>query len=90
MAGGKWSDAYSFVGDAFTAEKGFDPISRNFQSLVDVFAGGAAPGTPGGGAASAGGGAAPKQTAKEAALLKEYEAYTRARETEVGGPPKRI
>jgi len=90
MAGGKWSDAYSFVGDAFTAEKGFDPISRNFQSLVDVFAGGAAPGTAGGGAASAGGGAAPKQTAKEAALLKEYEAYTRARETEVGGPPKRI
>jgi len=89
MAGGKWSDAYSFVGDAFTAEKGFDPISRNFQSLVDVFAGGAA---PGGGAVAAGaaGGAAPKQTAKEAALLKEYEAYTRARESDVGGPPKRI
>jgi hypothetical protein len=88
MAGGKWSDAYSFVGDAFTAEKGFDPISRNFQSLIDVFAGGATPG-----AASAGGGAAsaaPKQTAKEAALLKEYEAYTRARDTDVGGPPKRI
>ena len=88
MAGGKWSDAYSFVGDVFTAEKGFDPISRNFQSLVDVFAGGA---TPGAGATAAGAAAAaPKQTAKEAALLKEYEAYTRARDSDVGGPPKRI
>jgi hypothetical protein len=87
MAGGRWSDAYSFVGDAFTAEKGYDPISRNFQSLVDVFAGGAA---PGGGAVAAGAAAAPKQTAKEAALLKEYEAYTKARDADVGGPPKRI
>jgi len=86
MAGGKWSDAYSFVGDAFTAEKGFDPISRNFQSLIDVFAGGATPGA----ASAASASAAPKQTAKEAALLKEYEAYTRARDTDVGGPPKRI
>jgi len=85
MAGGRWSDAYSFVGDAFTAEKGFDPISRNFQSLVDVFAGGATPGAGAGPAAPA-----VKQTAKEAALLKEYEAFTKARETDVGGPPKRI
>jgi NADH:ubiquinone oxidoreductase subunit F (NADH-binding) len=90
MAGGKWSDAYSFVGDVFTAEKGFDPISRNFQSLVETFAGGAMPGS---GAAAAGSGsaaAAPKQTAKEAALLKEYEAYTKSREMDIGGPPKRI
>jgi len=86
MAGGRWSDAYSFVGDAFTAEKGFDPISRNFQSLVDVFAGGATPGAGGAGPAAP----AVKQTAKEAALLKEYEAFTKARESDVGGPPKRI
>ena len=86
MAGGRWSDAYSFVGDAFTAEKGFDPISRNFQSLVDVFAGGATPGAGGAGPAAP----AVKQTAKEAALLKEYEAFTKAREADVGGPPKRI
>jgi len=86
MAGGRWSDAYSFVGDAFTAEKGFDPISRNFQSLVEVFAGGATPGAGGGGPAAP----VVKQTAKEAALLKEYEAFTKARESDVGGPPKRI
>lgn len=86
MAGGRWSDAYSFVGDAFTAEKGFDPISRNFQSLVEVFAGGATPGGAGAGPAAP----AVKQTAKEAALLKEYEAFTKAREMDVGGPPKRI
>lgn len=86
MAGGRWSDAYSFVGDAFTAEKGFDPISRNFQSLVDIFAGGATPGAASAGAAAA----APKQTAKEAALLKEYEAYTKSRDMDIGGPPKRI
>jgi len=86
MAGGKWSDAYSFVGDAFTAEKGFDPISRNFQSLIEGFAGGA---TPGGGGSSAPA-PAPKQTAKEAALLKEYEAFTKSREMDISGPPKRI
>jgi hypothetical protein len=86
MAGGKWSDAYSFVGDVFTAEKGFDPISRNFQSLVETFAGGAVPGA----AAAAAAAAAPKQTAKEAALLKEYEAFTKSREMDIGGPPKRI
>jgi hypothetical protein len=87
MAGGKWSDAYSFVGDAFTAEKGFDPISRNFQSLVEGFAGGATPGSAGSGGSAA---AAPKQTAKEAALLKEYEAFTKSREMDISGPPKRI
>ena len=87
MAGGKWSDAYSFVGDVFTAEKGFDPISRNFQSLVEGFAGGATPGSAG---SSGSAGAAPKQTAKEAALLKEYEAFTKSREMDISGPPKRI
>ena len=87
MAGGKWSDAYSFVGDAFTAEKGFDPISRNFQSLVEGFAGGATPGSAGSAGSAA---AAPKQTAKEAALLKEYEAFTKSREMDISGPPKRI
>jgi hypothetical protein len=87
MAGGKWSDAYSFVGDAFTAEKGFDPISRNFQSLVEGFAGGATPGSAGSAGSAA---AAPKQTAKEAALLKEYEAFPKSREMDISGPPKRI
>jgi len=88
MAGGKWSDAYSFVGDVFTAEKGFDPISRNFQSLVEGFAGGATPGSAGSAGSAAG--PAPKQTAKEAALLKEYEAFTKSREMDISGPPKRI
>jgi hypothetical protein len=86
MAAGKWSDAYSFLGDPFTAERGFDPISRNFQSLVE---GPVLTAAAGGGAAAAAGATA-KQTAKEAALLKEYEAYTRARDSDIGGPPKRI
>jgi len=89
MAAGKWSDAYSFLGDPFTAERGFDPISRNFQSLVEGPVLTAAAGS-GAGAAAGGAGAAAKQTAKEAALLKEYEAYTRARDSDIGGPPKRI
>lgn len=87
MAAGKWSDAYSFLGDPFTAERGFDPISRNFQSLVE---GPVLTAAAGGGAAAAAAGATAKQTAKEAALLKEYEAYTRARDSDIGGPPKRI
>jgi len=84
MASGKWSDAYSFLGDPFSAEKGYDPIQRNFQSLLGpgpVVGGGA-----GGGAAAA---TAEKRSPKEDALLKDFEAYSKARDRDVTGPPKR-
>jgi hypothetical protein len=79
MASGKWSDAYSFLGDNFSAEKGYDPIQRNFQSLLG-------PGPVSGAASSA---PAEKRSPKEDALLKDFEAYSKARDRDVAGPPKR-
>ena len=83
MASGKWSDAYSFLGDTFSAEKGYDPIQRNFQSLLG-------PGPVGGpSAATSSSAPAEKRSPKEDALLKDFEAYSKARDRDVTGPPKR-
>jgi hypothetical protein len=85
MAGKNWSDSYSFIGSAFTAEKGVNPIIRNFELL-----GGGGGGLP---APSAGGsmGAKPQQqqTAKEKKLLADFEAYARNRDAEFA-PARRI
>jgi hypothetical protein len=81
MAGGNWSDKYSFLGDPFTAQHGVNPIVRNFELL-----GGGGPGAPGGGGGSAGA-APPKpkpQSQKEAKLLADFEAYAAARDSEFG------
>jgi hypothetical protein len=76
MAGGNWSDKYSFVGDSFTAQNGVNPIVRNFELL-----GGGVPGIPGGG-----GSAQPAQkqqmSEKGARLLSDLEAFTAARDKE--------
>lgn len=77
MGAGKWSDAYSFVSHTdYTAEKGYDPIVRNFELL-----GGTA--TAGGSTAAA---AAPKRSAKEDALIRDFEAYTASRDRDVAPP----
>ena len=81
MAAGKWSDNFSFIGDTFTAEKGMNPIERNFQSLL-------APGTFGGGVQQTSV-PQPKRSAKEDALLQEFEAYSAKRDMDVKGPPAR-
>ncbi len=77
MAGGNWSDAYSFLSDTFTAEKGINPIHRNFELLQS---GGVAGGSAGGSAGASG--AAVKRTAKEEKLLSDFEAFTRKRDME--------
>ena len=89
MGGGAWSDAYSFLGnDGYTAEKGYDPISRNFESLIGE--GVAAGGAGGGGAGGARGGAsASKRSAKEDALLREFEAFAAARDMDMPMGPMR-
>ena len=102
MSGGSWSDNYSFLGEVgYTAEKGYDPIMRNFKSLYDEDAGAAATSARGsgyggvaGGAASGGGAASAAATgkpasAKEAALLRDYEAYAASRDRDVMPPPQR-
>ena len=78
MASGKWSDAYSFLGDTFSAEKGYDPIQRNFQSLLGPGPVGGPPAAP-----------AEKRSPKEDALLKDFEAYSQARDKDVAGPLRR-
>jgi hypothetical protein len=76
MSGGSWSDAYSFIGHEATAEKGYDPIARNFESLISMGGGG-------GGGGGAGAGAGAKRSAKEEALLREFETYAASRDRDV-------
>ena len=82
MSGNRLSDSYSFLGGPeFSAEKGFNPIHKNFELL-------GGPGMMGGGAAAA---AAPahKPSAKEAKLLSDFEKFTAARDRDIPGPPTR-
>ena len=80
MAGGKWSDNYSFLEDTLTtsysSEKGMNRIVRNFESLV------APVGSGGAGSQSM---AAPsaKRSAKEDAQLQEFEAFIASRNRDV-------
>jgi hypothetical protein len=79
MSGSKWSDNYSFLGGAeFTSDKGYDPIARNFESLLPA---GSLGGPPVASAAPA-----PKRSAKEDELLRQFEAFSKARDSEVAGP----
>jgi len=86
MSGTKWSDNYSFLGstDGKTSDKMYNPIGRNFESLVPatMFGGG------GGGAAQS---PVPKEkrSPKEEALLREFEAFQKARDMDVPGPAAR-
>lgn len=81
MAGGHWSDSYSFVDDPFTAEKGMNRIIRNFESL-------GGPG-PVGNAGSAPANKPPQpRTAKEEKLLKEFEQFSKMRDMEFSGPKR--
>lgn len=81
MGGGKWSDAYSFVNHTdYTAEKGYDPIVRNFELLGGPMTGGGSAPAPA---------AAPKRSAKEDALLRDFEAYAASRDRDVAPPVMR-
>ena len=85
MGSAKWSDAYSYIAaPEGTSDKIYNPIGRNFESLVSVVGGLLA-----GPAASGGGGSAPKKSPKEEALQRQLEAYTKARSLDVPGPASR-
>lgn len=88
MAGGNWSDDYSFLDEVFTAEKGVNPIVRNFASLDEGIQ---PPGAGGGNRGGArGGSAAPavQRSAKEERLLREFEAFSKSRDMEFAGPQR--
>lgn len=84
MSGSKWSDNYSFLGstDGKTSDKIYNPIGRNFESLLPSGM------TMG---AESGGAAAPKEkkSPKEEKLLREFEAFQKARDNDVPGPAAR-
>lgn len=85
MGGSKLSDSYSFIQTNFASDKGYNPILKNFESLV------AQPTLEG--FAGAGGGAARppavKVSAKEAKLLSDFEAFSAARDRDIPGPLRR-
>ncbi len=94
MSGSAWSDEYSFLDDAFTSDKGYNPIIRNWESLAGPTGGkgagnaGAGAGGPGG-RGPMGGGAGPAKSAKEEKLLKEFEQFSKMRDMEFS-PIKRM
>lgn len=83
MAGGNWSDDYSFLDEVFTAEKGVNPIVRNFELLGGPAAAGARGGRSGGSAAPA-----VQRSAKEERLLREFEAFSKSRDMEFSAPQR--
>jgi hypothetical protein len=81
MSGKSWSDIYSFLAQkAEESTKAYNPILRNFELLSALVGGG------GGEGAGGGGGGGPKVSEKEAALLREFEAYTASRDAGVAKP----
>ena len=82
----EWSDMYSFLTHpGYSEGKGLNPIVKNFATLLDF--GGA---TASAGGAGAAGAAAPKRSAKEEALLAEFEAYTAKRDAGIAPGIKRM
>jgi hypothetical protein len=87
MAGNHWSDTYSFVQDAYGGEeskKVVNPIVRNFELLNGSPISLSAAAT-----ANSSSSSAPKQSEKSARLMREFEAFSKSRDTEFA-PTRRI
>jgi hypothetical protein len=86
MMAGKWSDSFSFLDTNFSADKGMNPIERNFQSVLPAGV------SVSGGGLGAAGMAKPteKRSAKEDALLREFEAYASSRDRDIQKPTARM
>jgi hypothetical protein len=78
MSGKSWSDIYSFL-----KEREGDLIERNFELLAEVLGIGGAGEGAGAGAGSA---KAARVSEKEAALLRDFEAYAASRDIGVKAP----
>jgi hypothetical protein len=83
MGAGKWSDNYSRLDTDFNSQNGWNPIGKNFESLV------AGPAAGGQSAANRGSAGGPKPSAKEQQLLSEFERYTAARDRDIPTGPQR-
>ena len=76
MGSMKWSDNYSFIGAEFSSDKGYDPISRNFESLIG-------PGAAGGNGGKSTSAPQSRSSAKADALNREFEAFTASRDNDI-------
>ncbi len=86
MGAGKWSDNYSMLDNAFDSKAGYNPILRNFESLVAGPAAQSPAANRGGGSGGAGG---HKPSAKEQQLLSDFEKYAAARDRDIPTGPQR-
>ncbi len=86
MGGSKLSNTYSLLETNYSAEKGFDPITKNFFTLVETVSRAAAGGA---GARAAAAPAAAKRSAKDEELQRRFEALAAARDHDVPGPMAR-
>lgn len=77
MSDKKWSEIYSYL-----ASRPADSADKTFELLPEI-SGASAGGSSGGGAAAA------RVSEKEAALLREFEAYAASRDRDVKGPISR-
>lgn len=83
MGDGKWSNNYSMLSsDGWESNKGYDPFMKNFEPLISVVGGHGGAGGGGGGAAAP----ATKKSAKEEAMLREFEAFMSSRDKDIAGP----
>jgi hypothetical protein len=86
MGSDSWSDNYSFLGSEFNSQNGYNPIGRNFESLVAE--------APQQAQSAAGNGAPrqfaapppPKQSEKEKALNREFESFLAGRDKGIQAP----
>ena len=85
MSGSKWSDNYSFLGstDGKTSDKMYNPIGRNFESLLPASMFGS------GGSMAAAPAPKEKKSPKEEALLREFEDFQKRRDMDIPGPAAR-
>ena len=83
MGSTKWSDNYSFLGQGEgKSETMYNPISRNFESLIGNMP---TPSAGAGGGGAARGAPKEKVSEKEKKLLSEFEAYASSRDRDIPG-----
>ncbi len=85
MGSHTWSDQYSFLGAEFNTQNGYNPIGRNFESLVPDMHGSAH--GPAHGSAHGSAQAKPaKQSEKEKALNRDFESFLANRDLGIQAP----
>lgn len=88
MGSGSWSDGYSFLDTEIDSKEGYNPIGRNFESLVSEapLQHDAPRGQPQFVRPAPKQQQAHKPSAKEQAMNREFEAFMASRDRDIAGP----